>query len=284
MSLITIAADIPNLDSVLKAVERAKTGKGLPYTKQAVRAATTDLIQRTWIQYAQGALVTFSGGTFRINSVTGAYARSIEDGLRFPEDLTGEVFTTHPHGKIIEDGIQPYDMKPGLLNSPKAKRNKDGSRYIVVPFRHGTPGTVGLPSMPENVYALASKLGFSRRNGLIKSVWTGQRYTWGDRLGNSPQGQRSQIGTPGRMSAEGRGYTWSTGQYSGMVRMGKPGHAQYLTFRRLSDKSDPRSWQFPGVRPRPIREAVVANTRQDVLQLVRSGFEMDLYFMGLGGD
>lgn len=280
MSLITIAADLPDLNNIIRAVERAGRGN-LPYTKDAVRAATVDLIQRTWIQYAQGALVHYSGGTFRVNSVTGAYVRSIQDGVRFPEDLTGEVFTTSPHGALIEKGIQPFDQKEGLLNSPKAKRGKDGKRFITVPYRHGTPGTVGLPAMPPNVHSIAKNLGFSRRNGLLKSLWTGNRYTWGGRLGDSPIGQRSQIGGA-RQDAQGRGYTWKTGMFSGMVKMGKPNHAQYLTFRRVSDNSDPRSWQHPGVKPRPIREAVVENTKKEVLQLVRSGFEMDLYFMGLG--
>jgi hypothetical protein len=279
MSLITIAADLPNMNSVLQAVEKAGQGD-LPHTKQAVRAATTDLIQRTWLQYAQGATVHFSGGTFKVNSITGAYVRSIQDGVRFPDDLTGEVFTTSPHGSIIEKGIKPFDQKRALLNSPKAKRNKDGGRYITVPFRHGTPNTVGLTPMPANVHAIAQNLGFSRRNGLLKSMWTQQRYSWGGKLGKSAQGQRSQIG--GARQENGRGYTWKTGMYSGMVRMGRPGQTQYMTFRRVSDNSDPRSWQHPGVKPRPIREAVVENTREDVLQLIRSGFEMDLYFMGLG--
>lgn len=276
MSLLTIGADLPSLDNILQAVERAGRGD-LKFTKDAVRSATVDLVQRTWIEYASGVQVTYSGGTFRVNSVTGEYMRSIQDGLRFPEDLTGEVFTTSPHASIIEDGIDPYDMKPGLLASPKAKRNKDGSKYITVPYRHGTPGTVGMPSMPKNVYAMANKLGFSRRNSAIKALFTGRKYEWNGRLKEQPQGQRSHFG-----SHPGSGYTWKSGQYSGMVRAGGKGHSQYLTFRRVSENSDPKSWQHPGVSPRPIREAVVENTRADVLALIRRGFEMDLYFMGLG--
>jgi hypothetical protein len=38
------------------------------------------------------------------------------------------------------------------------------------------------------------------------------------------------------------------------------------------------------VKPRPIREAVIENTRDEALQLIRRGFEMDLYFMGIGGE
>lgn len=278
MSLLTIGADLPNLDNILRAVERAGKGE-LPYTKDAVRSATVDLVQRTWIEYASGVQVSYSGGTFRVQSVTGEYMRSIQDGLRFPEDLTGEVFTTSPQASIIEDGIKAYDMKPGLLSSPKAKTNQDGKKWITVPYRHGTPGTVGMASMPPNVYQMAQKLGFSRRNNAIKAFFTGRKYTWNGKLSESAQGQRSHFG-----SHSGSGYTWKTGQFSGMVKMGSKGHSQYLTFRRVSENSDPNSWQHPGVKPRPIREAVVENTRDEALAIIRRGFEMDLYFMGLGGE
>lgn len=278
MSLLTIGADLPNFDNILQAVEKAGKGE-LPYTRDAVRSATVDLVQRTWIEYASGAWVTYSGGTFRVQSNTGEYVRSISNGLRFLDDLTGEVFSTSPHSSIVEDGIKAYDMKPGLLSSPKAKTNKEGGKYITVPYRHGTPGTVGMQSMPKSVYKLASQLGFSRRNGAIRAFFTGRRYVWDGKLSENPTGQRSHFG-----SHPGAGYTWKTGQFSGMVKMGQKGHSQYLTFRRVSENSDPRSWQHPGVKPRPIREAVVENTREEVLELIRRGFEMDLYFMGLGGE
>jgi len=292
MSLITITVDMPDFEATLEAVERMSRGN-LPYTREAVRAAVYDVVQRTWIQYASGVTVTYSGGTFRINVVTGEYIRSIQEGVRFLDDLTGEVFTTSPHGRLIEEGQPARDLKPALLGSPKAKTGKKGQKYITVPFRHGTPGTVGLNPMPEHIYAQASQLGYSRKNGLLKqtakkvaSVFKGKaakkktyKYTWGGRLGQSDEGRRSHIG-----DHPGAGYTWKTGLYSGMVRMGKPKHTEYLTFRRVSERSDPRSWQHPGVEPRPIREAVVENTREEVLQLIRRGFEMDLYFAGLGGD
>jgi hypothetical protein len=35
----------------------------------------------------------------------------------------------------IEAGIDPFDMKPGLLRSSKAKIAKDGSKYLVVPIK-----------------------------------------------------------------------------------------------------------------------------------------------------
>lgn len=278
MGLITINAGLPYFDGVLKAVEQAGRN-GLPYTKQAVRAATVDVVQRTWIEYASGVTVSYSGGTFRINVVSGDYIRSIQDGLRFPDDLTGEVFSTAPHAGLIEDGQEPHDMKPGLLNSPKAKPMKGGGKYLTVPFRHGTPGTTSLPAMPKDIYKVAKKLGFSRKRTKRDQALTGRKYEWNGRLSEDLRGKRTHT-----QQHPGHGYTWKSGQYAGMVRMGKQKHGQYLTFRRVSTNSDPNSWMHPGVKPKPIREAVVENTREEVLALIRQGFEMDLYFMGIGGD
>lgn len=280
MSILSITADLPNIDNVLKAVERAGRGN-LPYTQEAVRAALTDVVQRTWIAYASGVVVTYSGGTFRIHVLSGEYVRSIQEGFRMLDDLTGEIINTSGHGSLIEDGVTPFDMKEGLLTSPKSKWGKDGSLYITVPFRHGTPGAKTMPSMPKSVYKDAKQLGYSRRNGSLNALASGQQYTynWGGRLKQSSEGQRSHAS-----NHPGAGYTWKTGLYSGMVRMGQEKHSQYITFRRVSTNSDPNSWQHPGVKPRPIREAVIENTREEVLQLIRNGFEMDLYFMGLGGE
>jgi len=277
MSLLTIAADLPNIDNVLKAVEKAGQGS-LPYTSEAVHAALVDTIQRTWIEYASGVTVTYSGGTFHVNSVSGEYVRSIQEGLRMLNSLTGEVLTTSGHGRLIENGIKAYDQKQALLRSPRAKVSKSGSRYLTVPFRHGVPGAVTMAAMPQHIYDAAKTLTYSRKNNFLTAMITGKKYSWGGKLQDTSEGQRSHTAPH-----PGRGYTWKTGLYSGMVKVGKPRHSQYLTFRRVSSNSDPASWQYPGVKARPIREAVVENTREEVLQLIRRGFEMDLYFMGLGG-
>lgn len=291
MTLMSITAELPNLDTIIRAVNNAATGNGLKFTSEAVHAATTDVVQRTWIDYASGQDVTYSGGTFRINRVTGAYVRSIQDGIRFPGDLVGEVFSTSEHGRAIETGSPARDMKASMLSSPKAKTGKDGKKYITVGFRHGTPGSTTMQAMPANVHSAVKNMAYSRRNDALQSGGS-ESFTWGGRYKGDATGQRSHISPHpggGKLQAPGHtggggGYTWKSGLHQGMVRMGKPGHSQYMTFRRISENSDPRSWQRPASPPRPIREAVVENTRETVLALIRRGFEMDLYFMGLGGE
>lgn len=35
---------------------------------------------------------------------------------------------------MVENGVDAFDMKPGLLNSPKVKTSKNGEKYLVVPL------------------------------------------------------------------------------------------------------------------------------------------------------
>lgn len=56
------------------------------------------------------------------------------------EDGTVSLDTSEFVVDMVENGKLSFDMKIGLLNSPKAKVGKDGRRYLSVPlnkFRHG---------------------------------------------------------------------------------------------------------------------------------------------------
>lgn len=69
----------------------------------------------------------------RLNS---RYAMYLQ-GLKQPVEVDG-VFVVELDAKLmwIEDGMEPHDMLDKLLASPKAKTSKDGSKYVVVPFKH----------------------------------------------------------------------------------------------------------------------------------------------------
>ena len=63
------------------------------------------------------------------------------DGLNMVEvnDST-YLITLDADVRWIDDGLPQHNMIDNLLNSPKAKTAKDGSKYVVVPFRHGPSG------------------------------------------------------------------------------------------------------------------------------------------------
>jgi hypothetical protein len=282
-----------SIDLDLGAVEEAVAAiglKNLPNTARAVEQATL-LVQRLWMQAASGAEVSYHGQSFTVKRRSGAYARSIADGLEYPADgdpLTGRVSADTPYAEAIEKGVAAHDMKPALLGGPRARLAKDGTRYAIVPFRHNTPGAGATgQAMPVDVYQRARKLDFTAvtghrpdRNPRGETV---QRavYRHGGQLrmrgvGHVEEYQRSRIGPP-----EHR-YTHQSSIYSGMVKTGAKGQAGYMTFRVVSERSPENAWWHPGTPPRPISEAVAQMAEKDVTELIRQGFEKDMELLAGG--
>ncbi len=213
-------------------------------------AALAEMTRSEWIRLAQQNL-----GTSAINYIGGIQPVEV-DGNWCHIHLVGEL------PNAIENGMAPYDMKPGLLAGPNAKVNpKTGTRFNTVPFRHGIPGTtgkrVGMPmpftgttkaGKPNSIiYNAAKKLKVSSELPTGKTAWGGKTGDFGG------YGQRSQLpvkkGRPGA-------YTWKSSPYAGIYRIGKfysqKTQYQYTSFRRVSDNSDPNSWWHPGIRPRHL--------------------------------
>lgn len=141
----------------------------------------------------------------------------------------------------IEEGHEPWDEKPFLLGSLKAKRTKDGKPFLTVPFRHATPQAIaeaGIFSsiMPQDVYQLAKNSPMPlKRSQLPES--------------QQIPGVRKEINIPGLKVPE---YIHKAAKYEGLVRVEassseNENRGQYMTFRRVSDKSDPNSWFNGGI-------------------------------------
>lgn len=141
----------------------------------------------------------------------------------------------------IEEGHGPWDEKPFLLGSLKAKRTKDGKPFLTVPFRHATPQAIaeaGIFSsiMPQDVYQLAKNSPMPlKRSQLPES--------------QQIPGVRKEINVPGLKVPE---YIHKAAKYEGLVRVEassseNENRGQYMTFRRVSDKSDPNSWFNGGI-------------------------------------
>lgn len=141
----------------------------------------------------------------------------------------------------IEEGHGPWDEKPFLLGSLKAKRTKDGKPFLTVPFRHATPQAIaeaGIFSsiMPQDVYQLAKNSPMPlKRSQLPES--------------QQIPGVRKEINIPGLKVPE---YIHKAAKYEGLVRVEassseNENRGQYMTFRRVSDNSDPNSWFNGGI-------------------------------------
>lgn len=214
-------------------------------------------VHRQWLAYAQGAPLPTGK---RITPRSGGYLKSIS--LTPKGDLQWELASNAPYAGAIEYGTAAYDLKQILATSAKVRRTKDGRRYLIIPFRHGTGTGSGQGiSFGANVlapaeYALARKVlrkapshvtGIGQRpSGNFPGKMVPQmQYHWGGRL------TREHLQQAGLAPARVR-------RLQGMVRFDKPGgggHSQYLTFRTMIEGSP--GWQRPAQPGRfPLKTAV----------------------------
>lgn len=119
--------------------------------------------------------------------------------------MGARIYSDDPMATPIETGMPARDMKKMLDTSLKTRVAKNGKhagqRYMIIPFRHSTPGyTAHGGDMPQEVYQQAAKMTKSsvtrlsfRKNQLDVMGFTGARagskllvrsrvYKWGDRL------------------------------------------------------------------------------------------------------
>lgn len=168
------------------------------------------------------------------------------------------VTTDYQNAGPIETGRPAVDQKRYLQTSLKVRRVVSGpnksKRYLIVPFRHNTPGNdAHAPAMPENVYALALNLTPSRITGKrLEANLQGKI----DAKGNVIPVQRFQYKWGGKLGAglapKAQAHH-ATDRYAGMVRMDTTpgGHeagvgkrsSAYLTFRVMGEWS--KGWVIP---------------------------------------
>ncbi len=205
-----------------------------------------------WLAYAQGEPLP-NGQVIGVRSST--YHRSIQ--LEQISPFHYRCFSNLAYAEAIETGSPARDLKKMLDSSLKVRRTKDGKRYLIIPFRWGTPGTTGFGSnvMPQAVHnfwkpqsvprSRVISLG-TRPSGTgafdIKTrqpVLVPQRnYEWGARL---TQKHLGAIGIGGQAAK----------RMAGMVNFRNPGgsggaaHSSYLTFRVMMEGSP--GWQAPAI-------------------------------------
>jgi hypothetical protein len=226
-----------------------------------------EFIRAVWTEAVSGRVLP--GMTKAVTDDRYAAALAGPGSLQYPfdgDEFAGAVVCVD--GKLamrIEDGYGSYDMKPGLLAGPAAKTSKDGHRYNTIPFTHSTPGTQGVKgaSMPSDIYALAKGLG----PGIALKL-KGQMAGYGVRS-KVPALVNAQAVARGLQGPMATPYTWRNSPYEGMRRIHKPGHSTYMTWRRVSDTSDPSSWIHPGAAPNRIIDAVGSFCAPIVLQNIQ---------------
>lgn len=228
-----------------------------PHLRHAVglvaRAAKTQ-----WIQEVKGAHLW--------TQEKKAYAQSIR--WKFTGEFSAVVWSDYQYADEIETGRPAKDLKKMLQTSTKTRISKKGKKYLIIPFRHQTPGNNAIgQAMPAEIYAkVKSPAEFERSHildtGYRKSA-TGHLvarhiYQWGDRL---PAGL-----------ADKKAEHHKTDIYAGMVAFptGKKGKnsTSYLTFRVMTEDSP--GWIVPA-KPGLYLAKAVADRLQPKAEIVMQG-------------
>lgn len=181
---------------------------------------------------------------------------------------SAEISTDYKLAGEIETGRPSKDLKRMLQTSRKVRAvqsgPKKGMRYLIIPFRHNTPGNTALArAMPDSIYEQAKKLSPSKllppgsvnppqRMSASGHLVPQHSYQWGGRLpaGMAPKLKPSHKSDP----------------YAGMVRFntsaGGSKSSAYLTFRVMGEWSS--GWVV-GPRPGLFLARKVAEDLQPVL-------------------
>ena len=187
-----------------------------------------------------------------LKSSRNLYMRSIV--VSNPGKFMGAVELVNDVPNMIESGRGPYDMKPILLGGGKVKIGSDGSRYNTIPFSIGVP-----TSLPENFSTILPEpvYGAILQKPFEVSIPGGVR-TKGLTSPEIPEKYRTPITkqVPIPESKAFGEYTHKSSIYQGIVRQKSEvtGQNSYVSFRRVSENSDPLSWIHPGFTAKNLAE------------------------------
>lgn len=219
----------------------------MPLMNQAVRAI------------AQATAANWRESVMRAKMWSGekdAYANSIQ--AKMTGDFSAYVWADYGKAAEIETGRPPRDLKKMLDTSLKVRINKRGERYMIIPFRHGTPGSNSNP-MPQAVYQQASQLSASSIVAQSRRVsgtgaWDTKTrqpatvnkniYSWGQRLDgpgvprNMKGMYRFDTGAPGAKRSSYLTFRVMTERSSGWIIPAQPG--QYIA-KKVADDMSPKA-------------------------------------------
>lgn len=245
-----------------------------------------------WVGYALGDETLPGGGRVKSRDAA-AYARSIT--LTQTGDFSAVVSSSAQEAEWVETGRPARDLKRMLGTSRKVRRSKDGSRYLVIPFRHGGSASGGkgggaLPAPVANWWKgkRASQLlavnvrvsGLHASDTATRKAVTAPAgfYSWGSRLGKS---DLAKLGITGGAAKRMSGMVNFRAPAKGAAGKGLGGAPGLVTFRTMSEKSNgwivpAKPGQFPAratanaIRPVAVRAFSLALS-QDLKRLFGAG-------------
>lgn len=224
----------------------------MDYTVKEVTAG----LAKEWENQAKKAL----------HSTRDLYVNNIH--IADPGKFQGAIFLTGKMPNMIEQGASAFDMKEGFKQSAKKKQKKGGGWYMTIPFRYATPGALGensvfAGSLPDEVYAVA-------KTQATNIPIPGAKRSAGLKIEDLPQQYQAPSIRPGFSTIpESKTfveYKTKTAQFQGLVKINDnaTGQNRYMTFRRISDTSDPSAWIHPGFDAMNLAEKAIDAFNMDL--------------------
>lgn len=239
-----------------------------------------DLLDFTVKSVAQNFAKEWQDEALRsLGSTRADYAKNIvliDEGF-----ARGAVVLTGWLPNAIESGISPFDMKAGLLHGPKAKKGANGVMYNTIPFRLGNPEALSESAMfsailPEPVYdAIQEKSQNIPTSGGIR--------TEGLKPSEIPTTYREPVvrKAPSTPTASFKDYKHKSSIFQGVskVKDSVTGQNRYVSFRRVSENSDPDSWIHKGIDAHNLSNKALESMQMD--HIVGSAIDQFLTQKGL---
>lgn len=214
-----------------------------------------------WIRRAQS----------KLNTSRDTYIRGLQQSDSFSVSPTaqGDVYQVQLVGQMpneFEFGKKSFDMKtvrPGWLGGAKARTAKDGSKYVIIPFRHSTSSTTNInytgkaaavnnPDLKTQLRAAVKEYGLDRMQRLAS--------------GRVQEGAVAKIPNRAPVHPYLQGLVRIQKGLDSQTSTGKQrGSSSLMTFRIMSTKSPASSWIHPGIKAANILPEIEAwvNSQMD---------------------
>lgn len=158
-------------------------------------------------------------------------------------------------GLMIERGVSAFDIKEGMMNSPKAKQSASGGWYITVPFRMATSNAIAesvvfAGIMPKMIQKIAKQSGKTTADNMPDEF--------------KVKGVREEV-SGGLPQAKMEKYTHKNPIFEGVMKT-KGG---YVSMRRISNNSDENSWIHKGFEKRGFMQASLESLASEIPNILR---------------
>ena len=206
------------------------------------------------------------------------------------------VIATDPTAWDTEYGKPAWDMKPMLLGGPKTRLSAKGTKYNIIPFRHGVPSNnpdAHFKQMPKDIHEAARRLKKTEAVTVPLNLFDpAENYKkivrYGDSINHKshgvllakypPQTKHFMDETHGTLKPAS--YTHKTSIYARLYKVSsfynKVAQSQYMTFRTVSSVSPHYSWWHKARPAQPHIEMIKEYCRPKVEKRLLEAAKLDL--------